>query len=296
MIRPHRFLSNPETAFDNAFQKHDAHRTAKQTAEDAYREVSEAAERLEKEGVRVHIFEDRGEKETPDSVFPNNWFSTHPGGHVAVYPMYAPSRRRERRYDILEMLKAEYRVQDIIDYSCLEYDNIFLEGTGAMVLDHIDRVAYTARSNRADAIALERFCTHFNFEPMAFDAVDSHGHQVYHTNVIMCIGTDFAMAGFEMMSDKSRRDEIYDRLQGMGRQVIELTNHQIDEFAGNAIELYAKDRRILAMSTRAVAALHPEQRKVIEKSVEIVPLAVPTIELAGGSVRCMLAGVHLTRR
>jgi hypothetical protein len=112
----------------------------------------------------------------------------------------------------------------------------------------------------------------------------------------MCIGTDFAMAGFEMMSDKSRRDEIHDRLQGMGREVIELSNHQIDEFAGNAIELYAKDRRILAMSTRAVASLNPEQKKVIENSAEIVPLAVPTIELAGGSVRCMLAGVHLTRR
>ncbi len=296
MIRPHRFCSNPETAFDNAFQKADAHQTVRQTAEDAYREVSEAAERLEQEGVRVHIFEDRGEKETPDSVFPNNWFSTHPGGHVAVYPMYAPSRRRERRDDILEMLKAEYRVQDIIDYSCLEYDDIFLEGTGAMVLDHIDRVAYTARSNRADAIALERFCTHFNFEPMAFDAVDSQGHQIYHTNVIMCIGTDFAMAGFDMMTDGARRKEIYARLQGMGREVIELTTQQIDEFAGNAIELYAKNRRILAMSSRALASLRPEQKKIIEKSTEIVPLAIPTIELAGGSVRCMLAGIHLTRR
>lgn len=296
MIRPHRFLSNPETALDNAFQKADAHRTLKQTAEDAYREVSEAAEKLEKVGVRVHIFEDRGEKETPDSVFPNNWFSTHPGGHVAVYPMYAPSRRRERRYDILEMLKAEYRVQDIIDYSCLEYDDIFLEGTGAMVLDHIDRVAYTARSNRADAIALERFCTHFNFEPMAFDAVDSKGYQIYHTNVIMCIGTDFAMAGFDMMTDKSRRDEIHARLGEVGRDVIELTNEQIDEFAGNAIELYTKRHRILAMSTRAAASLRPEQKKTIEKSAEIVPLSVPTIELAGGSVRCMLAGIHLTRR
>ncbi|MCK5825441.1 MAG: hypothetical protein KAG93_00280, partial [Desulfuromusa sp.] len=172
IIRPHRFHPNPETASDNVFQRTDANRTIRQTAEDAYREVSEAALQLEKHGVQVHIFEDHGEKETPDSVFPNNWFSTHSGGHIAVFPMYSPSRRRERRYDILEMLKAEYRVQDIIDYSCLEYDDLFLEGTGAMVLDHIDRVAYTARSNRADAITLERFCTHFNFEPMAFDAED----------------------------------------------------------------------------------------------------------------------------
>ncbi len=296
IIRPHRFHPNPETASDNVFQRTDADRTIRQTAEDAYQEVSEAALQLEKHGVRVHIFEDHGEKETPDSVFPNNWFSTHPGGHIAVFPMYSPSRRRERRYDILEMLKAEYRVQDIIDYSCLEYDNLFLEGTGAMVLDHIDRVAYTARSNRADAIALERFCTHFNFEPMAFDAEDSHGRSVYHTNVMMCIGTDFALAGFDMISDKARREEIYSRLQGMGRNVIKLSNQQIDEFAGNAIELFAGTHRILAISTRAVASLHPQQKKIIEKSAEIVPLSVPTIELAGGSIRCMLAGIHLTRR
>jgi len=296
IIRPHRFHPNPETASDNAFQRTDADRTIRKTAEDAYREVSEAASQLEMHGVKVHIFEDHGEKETPDSVFPNNWFSTHPGGHIAVFPMYSPSRRRERRYDILEMLKAEYRVQDIIDYSCLEYDNLFLEGTGAMVLDHIDRVAYTARSNRADAIALERFCTHFNFEPMAFDAEDSHGRSVYHTNVMMCIGTDFALVGFDMISDKARREEIHSRLQGMGRSVIELSNQQIDEFAGNAIELFTGSQRILAISTRAVASLLPQQKKIIEKSALIVPLSVPTIELAGGSIRCMLAGIHLTRR
>jgi hypothetical protein len=296
IIRPHRFHPNPETASDNAFQRTDADRTIRKTAEDAYREVSEAALQLEKHGVKVHIFEDHGEKETPDSVFPNNWFSTHPGGHIAVFPMYSPSRRRERRYDILEMLKAEYRVQDIIDYSCLEYDDLFLEGTGAMVLDHIDRVAYTARSNRADAIALERFCTHFNFEPMAFDAEDSHGRSVYHTNVMMCIGTDFVLVGFDMISDKARREEIYSRLQGMGRSVIELSNQQIDEFAGNAIELFTGTQRILAISTRAVASLLPQQKKTIEKSALIVPLSVPTIELAGGSIRCMLAGIHLTRR
>ncbi len=296
IIRPHRFHPNPETASDNAFQRTDADRTIRKTAEDAYREVSEAASQLEMHGVKVHIFEDHGEKETPDSVFPNNWFSTHPGGHIAVFPMYSPSRRRERRYDILEMLKAEYRVQDIIDYSCLEYDDLFLEGTGAMVLDHIDRVAYTARSNRADAIALERFCTHFNFEPMAFDAEDSHGRSVYHTNVMMCIGTDFALVGFDMISDKARREEIYSRLQGMGRSVIELSNQQIDEFAGNAIELFTGTQRILAISTRAAASLLPQQKKIIEKSALIVSLSVPTIELAGGSIRCMLAGIHLTRR
>lgn len=296
MVRPHRFLSNPETALDNAFQKTAGNLGLKEIAKKAFDEVSQAAETLQQEGVRVHIFEDRGENETPDSVFPNNWFSTHPGGHIAIYPMYSLSRRRERRYDIIEMLKAEYRVQDVIDYSCLEFDDLFLEGTGAMVLDHIARVAYTARSNRADPIPLERFCTHFNFEPMAFDSADEQGSSIYHTNVMMCIATDFALVGLDMIVDPERREEIRTRIEEMGRTVIPLSFHQINEFAGNALELSTDEGRILALSARAAAALTSEQKEIIEQSAKIVPLSVPTIELAGGSVRCMLAGIHLARR
>jgi len=246
--------------------------------------------------VRVHIFDDLGEKETPDSVFPNNWFSTHSGGHIAIYPMFNRSRRRERRYDVIEMLKSEYRVQDVIDYSCLEYDNLFLEGTGAMVLDHSARVAYTARSNRADPIPLERFCTHFNFEPMAFNTADENGNSIYHTNVMMCIATDFALVGFDIITDPARREEIRERIADEGRTVITLSNHQVNEFAGNAIELATPDKRILAISSRAAASLTAEQKEVIGQSAKIVELSVPTIELAGGSVRCMLAGIHLAKR
>ncbi|MDJ0622193.1 MAG: arginine deiminase-related protein [Desulfocapsaceae bacterium] len=296
MIRPHRFHPNPETATDNAFQRSNDDHSAEITAQEAFTEVTDAARKLEAAGVRVHIFEDRGEKETPDSVFPNNWFSTHSGGHIALYPMYSPSRRRERRYDIIDMLKAEYRVQDIIDYSSLEYDDLFLEGTGAMVLDHIARIAYTAQSNRANAIALERFCTHFNFEPMAFATADKNGNPIYHTNVMMCIATDFAMVGFDIIQDPERRREIYARLEETGRDVISLSHQQIEEFAGNAIELSTPEGRILAISTRAAASLDEAQKKIIEHTARIVELHVPTVELAGGSVRCMLAGIHLSRR
>jgi len=142
--------------------------------------------------------DDRADLPQPDAVFPNNWFSTHAGGHVAVYPMYAASRRRERRSDVLDLLKAQYRVQDVIDYSGLEADGMFLEGTGAMVLDHIGRIAYTAQSNRANPVALERFCTHFNYEPMAFATADAQGQPCYHTNVMLCVGTDFALGGFHL--------------------------------------------------------------------------------------------------
>ncbi|HEY3049191.1 MAG TPA: arginine deiminase-related protein [Polaromonas sp.] len=296
MIRPHKFTPNPETAADNAFQSPAAQEAAQAVADAAHREVTAAMERLQAEGVRVHLFEDHGERDTPDSVFPNNWFSTHPGGHVAIYPMYSPSRRRERRADVIEMLKSEYRVQDVIDYSGLEQDGLFLEGTGAMVFDHLARVAYTARSNRADPVALERFSTHFNFEPMLFDTADEAGKPIYHTNVLMCVATEFAMVGLNMIPDARRAADVRARLQESGREVIALSARQIADFAGNAIELSGRDGRILALSQRACASLSEEQKAAIERSARLLPLSVPTVEMAGGSVRCMIAGIHLSPR
>lgn len=293
MVRPHHFTVNTETAIDNSFQ------IATDQGEDlsakAYDEITLAAQTLRSHGVTVHLFEDETTS-TPDSVFPNNWFSTHAGGHLAIYPMKAESRRRERRSDVIEMLKARYRVQDVIDYSGLEPDGLFLEGTGAMVLDHIDRVAYAVRSDRTDPIALERFCTHFNFEPMVFEARDASGLPIYHTNVLMCIGTSFAMVGTGMIIDPKRRAEVVGRLARVGRSIVELSNDQIAQFAGNALELQGRDGRILALSTTALASLSAEQRSVIEDSAKLVPLDITTIERAGGSVRCTLAGIHLTPR
>lgn len=295
MIRPHHFAPNDETAEDNAFQRPLGDLSREAAAKAAFDEMSAAAETLEEHGVRVHIFEDRS-VETPDSVFPNNWFSTHPGGHIAVYPMFAPSRRNERRADVIDMLKRDYRVQDIIDYSGLEVDGLYLEGTGAMVLDHRDRVAYVARSNRADPVALERFCTHFNYEPMAFDALDENGKPVYHTNVLMCIATEFAAIGLDYITDKARRDEIVQRLEEGGKEVIDLSREQIANFAGNALELQGSEGRLLALSKTAYDSLTDKQLGVIEKSAKPIALNVPTIELSGGSVRCMLAGIHLAAR
>jgi hypothetical protein len=245
--------------------------------------------------VRVHLFEDETAS-APDSVFPNNWFSTHSGGRVAVYPMYSPSRQRERRSDILEMLKAEYRVQEVIDYSGLERDRIYLEGTGAMVVDHIDRVVYAARSNRTSPVALMRFCAQFNYEPMLFDAVDPAGRPVYHTNVLMCIGTEFAMIGLSAITDPVRRAQVRRRVEETGRTVIDLSAAQVREFAGNAIELAGSNGRVLALSARAMRALDEAQLRLIAASATPMAVDVGAIELAGGSVRCMIAGIHLARR
>jgi len=220
---------------------------------------------------------------------------------VGVFPMYASNRRHERRGDVLEMLKSQYRVQTIIDYSGLEPDGIFLEGTGAMVLDHLSRVAYVARSHRADSHVLERFCTDFTYEPMVFDAVDSGGVPVYHTNVMGCVGTDVALMALEMIPDERRREQVRERLTINGRTLVEITEHQVREFAGNAVELAGRHadgsaRRVMAMSARARASLDPSQVEVIERSCEILAVDIPTIELAGGSVRCMIAGIHLDPR
>jgi hypothetical protein len=295
MIRPHHFSPNADTAEDNAFQSDDASRSAAAIAAAAYAEVTAAAQRLEAAGVTVHLFEDETTT-SPDSVFPNNWFSTHAGGHVAIYPMFAPSRRRERRADVIELLKRHYRVQDVIDYSGLEHDGVYLEGTGAMVLDHAERVAYAARSNRCNEVALERFCTHFNFEPIVFDAFDAGGRPIYHTNVLMCVGGRICLIGLEAIRNRARRDDIRERLESGGRTIVELSHRQIADFAGNAIELRGEDGRILAISSRGWCALSDAQRRLVEKCCRPLPLDVPTIELAGGSIRCMLAGLHLSPR
>lgn len=295
MIRPHRFHPNPETAADNAFQR-SATGGMDAISARARAEFDAAVATLRARGVTVHDFDDDGSRDTPDSVFPNNWFSTHTGGHVALYPMHAPSRRRERRMDVIEMLKARYRVQDVIDYSGLENDGLALEGTGAMVLDHVGRIAYTVRSNRADPVALERFCTHFGYEPMVFEARDAAGREVYHTNVLMCIGTELALVGLDHIVDPARRAQVAQRLAEGGRDVIALSPAEINGFAGNAIELSGTGGRFLALSQCAQDSLTAENRARLSALLPLVPLSVPTIEHAGGSVRCMIAGIHLTPR
>lgn len=294
MIRPNRFHPNPETAADNRFQSV-PDLSPEVVADQARTEFDGAVTRLRDAGIRVHVFQDEADN-TPDSVFPNNWFSTHSGGHVAIYPMYAQNRRLERRWDVIEMLKAEYRVAEVTDYSGLELDGLSLEGTGAMVLDHIGRLAFVARSHRADPVLLERFCTRFNYEPIVFDAADTDGTPIYHTNVLMAIGTEMAMVGLDMVANDERRRTIVERLEETRRKVIALSHHQIAEFAGNAIELETPDGLILALSSRALSALDADQIAQLDKSVRLLPLDLPTIESAGGSARCMIAGLHLARR
>ncbi|MGY1716649.1 citrulline utilization hydrolase CtlX [Geodermatophilus sp. SYSU D01106] len=295
LVRPHAFRPNPLTLADNAFQAAAVGEDPAVLARRAHDEVTALADALTDAGVRVHLFDDP-EPDRPDSVFPNNWLSTHADGRVALFPMYAENRRRERRGDVVEFLKAAYRVHEVVDLSGLEHDGVFLEGTGAMVLDHVARVAYVARSRRVDPVALDRFCHGFGYEPVVFDAVDAGGRAVYHTNVLMSVAGEYALAGLELLPSAAERSRLAERLAAGGRTVVPLTAAQVGEFAGNALEVQGSDGPVLALSARAAASLTREQRAAVEASARLLPVAVPTVELAGGSVRCMIAGVHLEPR
>lgn len=295
LVRPHAFRPNPLTLADNAFQAVEVGEDPAVLARRAHDEVTALADALTGVGVRVHLFDDP-EPDRPDSVFPNNWLSTHADGRVALFPMYAANRRRERRGDVVEFLKAAYRVHEVVDLSGLEHDGVFLEGTGAMVLDHVGQVAYVARSRRVDPVALDRFCSRFGYEPVVFDAVDPAGRAIYHTNVMMSVAGEYALVGLDLMPSAAERAALVERLGAGGHTVVPLSASQVGEFAGNAIEVLGDDGPVLALSARAAASLDAGQRAVIERSARLLPVDVPTVELAGGSVRCMIAGVHLEPR
>ncbi len=294
MIRPHRFSPNPETCADNRFQTIPA-RPADEVARAAHAEVGAMARALDDAGVRVHLFEDIG-ADAPDSVFPNNWLSTHHGGRVVVYPMHAPSRRGERRPDVVETLRREYEVSSVHDYSGCEARGRYLEGTGSMVLDHVHRVAYVCRSNRVSASVLRRFCADTGYRSLVFDAADATGAAVYHTNVLMSVGTDLALVCLDAITRPEERRRVRTELERSGRQVVELSMEQVGEFAGNALEVAAPAGGTLVISERGLGSLSGSQRRAVEAHVRVLPVRVPTIEHAGGSARCMLAGIHLTPR
>src|SRR6266545_4796098 len=295
MIRPGRFYPNPETAADNAFQR-DANRDLDALTLVARNEFDTAVRTLRTAGVNVHVFEDTAEPEKPDAVFPNNWISTHHDGRIALFPMYSVLRRRERRQDIVEELRQHYRVTEVIDYSAFEDEGCCLEGTGSLVFDHLNKIAYVSLSNRSNPKVIERFTEDFSYEPVTFTSIGSNGEPIYHTNVMMCIGTAFAMVGLDVIPNKAERQQVRARLEKTGKEILGLSADQIANFAGNAIELQNKSgEKLLVLSSRAARALTEEQRKTLSRYARFLPLELPTIELAGGSARCMIATIHLPR-
>src|SRR5438105_2501754 len=296
MIRPGRFYPNPETAADNAFQR-TRHLGSDSSTIMERNEVYAAVQTLRAAGVNVHVFEDTAEPEKPDAVFPNNWISTHHDGRIALFPMYSALRRRERRQDIVEELRKHYRVTEVIDYSPFEDEGCDLEGTGSLVFDHVNKIAYVSLSNRSNPKVIQRFADDFSYEPVIFTSIGPNGEPIYHTNVMMCIGTAFAMVGLEMIPNKAERQQLRSRLEKTGKEIVELSADQIANFAGNAIELRNQSgEKLLVLSSRAGHALTEDQRKRLSRYARLIPLELPTIELGGGSARCMVATIHLPPR
>ncbi len=295
MIRPHRFYPNPETAADNAFQETISPNELSNISVAALKEFDHAVETIRESGVSVHVFDDTATPEKPDAVFPNNWFSTHHDGRVVLYPMYSAARRRERRHDVIEALRKNYRITEVLDYSAAEKDELYLEGTGSLVLDHENKIAYASLSQRTHAEVLRKFCDDFAYELIAFRSVSIDGRSIYHTNVMMCVGSKFALVGLATIPDESQRASVQNLLESTRKEVIALSAKQIAEFAGNAIELHNEKEKLLVLSRRALAALTETQRQRVSEYARLIPLDLPTIELAGGSARCMIATIHLPR-
>jgi len=299
MIRPVRFESNPLTAASNRFQGRNPD-SPEQQQRDADREFTGLRQALEAAGVEVLEFADTDEPHTPDAIFPNNWVSFHADGTVVLYPMEAPNRRRERRPDIIESLSADhgFDVREVIDLSAHEDRGHYLEGTGSLVLDRVNRIAYACLSTRTHLDALGDFAQRLGYEVVAFDAVDQDGAPIYHTNVLMNVGEELAVICSEAIPREDQRNAVLTSLRNTGHEVVEISYPQMNAFAGNMLELRSTaGERVIAMSAQALDSLDDAQRRTIEAHATIISAPIDHIESsAGGSVRCMLAEIHLPRR
>jgi hypothetical protein len=298
MIRPVRFESNPMTAESITFQGRSRATPAEQNAT-AQAEFDTLVGQLRDAGITVVVESDTPEPHTPDSIFPNNWVSFHSDGRVVLYPMQAENRRTERRFNIIERLGTGhgYTVRDIVDLSMHEQAGHFLEGTGSMVLDRTNHVAYACLSPRTQLDPLGDFAQRMDYDAMTFDAVDRNGVPIYHTNVLMNVGERVAVVCDAAIPDEAQRAAVLQRLRDTGHEVLLLNYDQLDAFAGNMLELKSRDGdRVVAMSQQAYDSLDEKQTKRLKANGRIVTAAINNIEAsAGGSVRCMLAELHLPK-
>ena len=297
MIRPVRFRTNEETIVNNYFQK-GINITQEEINRKAQQEFDMLVQKLKEVGVHVIQVEDIYEQDTPDSIFPNNWISFHNNGDVAIYPMFAENRRRERREDILDIVEeAGFEIENVFDYTEAENEGIFLEGTGAMVLDRIHRKAYCALSPRASEELFIEFCEDFEYTPVifrAFQKTDSELKPIYHTNVMMALGRTFAIVCLDTIEDKNERKNVLNHLKEDKKEIITISREQVDYYAGNMLEVKGKEHSYLVMSQTAYQSLTPQQIEAIERHTQILYSDLSTIEICGGgSARCMLAEVFL---
>ena len=288
MVRPARFAFNEETAQNNYFQQAS---DSDSVSEKALEEFDSFVRLLQANDVDLTVVQDSMEPWTPDSLFPNNWFTSHITGELVLYPMYAPNRRNERKREVLELLRRKMNHRKLVDLTHWEEENEFLEGTGSMIFDRDRRVAYCCRSPRTSEKVLAEFCSRMNYDAVLFNAVDAQSHAIYHTNVMMEVGTQVAVVCLEAIQDAEERHKVVSRLTAAGKIIVEITLDQVTHFSGNMLEIKSRNGHpLMVMSVSARNALTTDQEKTISTFTRILSTDLGTIETnGGGSARCMLA-------
>jgi len=300
MIRPNNFGYNEETALDNHYQNQGS--LEMNSNENAQKEFDNMIFNLRQNGISVYVFQDDDINYTPDSIFPNNWISFHENGDVGLYPMYAENRRLERRPEVIKFLEDEgFNIDNIVDYSSAESENKFLEGTGSMILDRENRIAYCSISKRSNEDLFIEFCEDFEFTPVLFNSYQSVGDKrlpIYHTNVMMCVATNYVVICLDSIDDKKQRKNVSNFINESGKKLIEISENQVESFAGNMLELLNdKGDSILVMSKSAENSLSEIQKNSIKKYSKIISSNINTIEVCGGgSARCMMTEIFLPKK
>lgn len=286
------FMYNAETAVNNSFQikGEQANLTEK-----AVIEFDVLVNQLQKEGVNVTVVEDSPSPHTPDAIFPNNWISFHESGVYCLYPMFAPNRRKERKVEVLNIIKKKFNYHELIDFTGYESSSQFLEGTGSMVLDREKRLAYACLSPRTDISVLEEFCKKMNYKPIVFHATDDKGQAIYHTNVMMCVADQFVVICLDSITNSEEKKYIGETILASGKQIMDITSAQMNQFAGNMLQLENKiHEKIMVMSSAAWNSLDMKQKQLLTQKNRIVHSSLQNIESnGGGSARCMIAEIHM---
>jgi len=290
MIKPSSFGFNNDTSGDNYFQKQINHLSQSEIRLKAVKEFENMCSILKKNGINIIVFENDENKKLTDDVFPNNWISFH-GNKYIIHSMYAKSRRGEKNKSFIKTLSTHnFNYALLNDYTNYELEDIFLEGTGSVVLDRVNKYAYCSISKRSNFDLFKLFCDDIGYKPISFKSYDSRGDLIYHTNVMMSIGEDFALVCFESINDKNEKILVKESLEKSGRKIVEITLNQVDSFAGNLIQLGDKKNKIIVISELAYSSLNNHQKNILSAESKIVNIPIPTIQkCGGGSVRCMIA-------
>lgn len=293
MIRPVRFGYNPETAVNNAFQQA-PNEEAEVIQQKALEEFDGFVDLLRKNGVDVTVVQDTATPHTPDSIFPNNWVSFHADGSIYLYPMFALNRRQERKATVLEAIGKKFEVKTKHDLTGYENESGYLEGTGSMVLDRENKIAYACLSERTHPEVLESFCEISGYRPVAFYALDQEGKPIYHTNVMMCVADKYVVICLDALPDPTEKELVRSVILASGKEILEIDLDQMNHFAGNMLQIANPDgEKLLVMSTQAFRSLHPDQVEKLSSFNRILHASLDTIEAnGGGSARCMMAEVH----